>query len=218
MVVSVKADVLCFLPQAYVAGQQQPDENAVVATGVVTEAEIEEEDKRKQIQFLWKGTCCFCCLVIIIIVIVLLTSDDPEPPDEIGNITEFPSMAPSMAPTSDNFADLLNILRIKYGDDETFNPVFEDETTPQYRAAVWAADEAPIGLEGTDPRMLSRYALATFYFSTNGDDWTRCGRGSTNCDEGREWLTAESECDWDSVMCRDPGNDFTIVEIFFRKI
>mmetsp|Transcript_4608 Transcript_4608/g.8543 ORF Transcript_4608/g.8543 Transcript_4608/m.8543 type:complete len:395 (-) Transcript_4608:107-1291(-) len=95
-----------------------------------------------------------------------------------------------------------------------FSEAFSDSQSPQYRAAIWAADVAPV--ESTE-RMISRYALATFYFALNGDDWDKCGRGSTDCDLSEEWLTAENECDWYAVECRDPVNgDYTVEEIFFR--
>ena len=153
--------------------------------------------------------------MIIIVVILVLTLGNQDPPEEEGNKTESPSMAPSMAPTSSTYGDLLDVVRLQYNNETAFNEVFDDESSPQYRAAEWAANEAPIGLSGSDPRMLSRYTLATFYFATNGDDWTRCGRGSTLCDEGSEWLTAENECDWDSIDCND---DFSVRQIYFFPV
>jgi hypothetical protein len=66
--------------------------------------------------------------------------------------------------------------------------------------------------------MVTRYALATLYFATNGDNWVQCGRDSTNCDVTQEWLTAENECDWYAIECADPENgDYSVVKIFFRK-
>jgi len=40
-----------------------------------------------------------------------------------------------------------------------------------------------------------RYALSTFYYSTNGDGW--------NDSEG--WLEDSSECSWVGVKCDDDG-------------
>jgi hypothetical protein len=59
--------------------------------------------------------------------------------------------------------------------------------------------------------MISRDALATFYFSTNGDDWVVCGRESTDCVLENKWLLAENECDWYSVECESPSNGDTSV-------
>jgi hypothetical protein len=198
-----------------VAGQT---ENVVQAAGVVTEAAIEEEDKKEQSRYLRFGMAVFCVLLVAIVVPVALLVPGNGDGEFIGNITEIPSQAPSSPPTSSTFADLLSTLKILYADDEAWEKAFSDYGTPQFQAASWAADEDSQGLSGSDPRMISRYALATFYFSTNGDDWNRCGRGSTQCDEGREWLTASNECAWLAIECVDPDNsDFSVKEIFFRK-
>eukprot|EP00536_Pseudo-nitzschia_multiseries_P000482 jgi/Psemu1/233634/estExt_Genewise1.C_60099 len=61
--------------------------------------------------------------------------------------------------------------------------------------------------------MISRFALATFYFSTNGDDWLRCDRESTLCQKSEEWLTAPNECDWYAIECHD--DEPSIAKIFF---
>jgi hypothetical protein len=198
-----------------VAGQT---EDVVQAAGVVTEAAIEEEDKRKQSRYLRIGMAGFCILLVAIVVPVAVLVPGKGDDKFTGYFTEIPSQAPSSPPTSSTFADLLSTLKILYADDEAYEKAFSDYGTPQFQAASWAADEDSQGLSGSDPRMISRYALATFYFSTNGDDWTRCGRGSTNCDEDREWLTASNECAWLAIECADPDNrDFSVEEVFFRK-
>lgn len=193
------------------------DDGVVGATEVVTEAQIEEEDKKKQTQLLRKGLACMCLLLVAIIVPVVIVAgggDSGEPLE----ITESPSSSPSSAPSSSLFSDLLDAVEGLYPDTNTFNAAFASPSSPQSRAADWATNVASLGLAGNDPRMISRFALATFYFSTEGDDWTRCGFDSTNCDEGREWLTAESECDWFAIACADPENgDFSVIDVFFRK-
>lgn len=191
-------------------------EDVVQAAGVVTEAAIEEEDKRKQSRYLRIGMAVFCILLVAIVVPVAVLVPGNGDDQFVGNVTEIPSQAPSSPPTSSTFADLLSTLKILYADDEAYEKAFSDYGTPQFQAASWAADEDSQELSGSDPRMISRYALATFYFSTNGDDWTRCGRGSTNCDEGREWLTASDECDWLAIECTDSVNH-SVKDIFFRK-
>lgn len=187
------------------------------ALEVVTDAAIEEEDKKKQSRLLRIGGGVFCCLLIAIVVPVAVVVPGGDP-GGVVNITESPSMAPSAPPTGATFAELLNALEPLYPSKEAFEEAFSDYDTPQYKAADWATNVAPLQLSGSDPRMISRYALATFYYATEGDDWERCGVGSTNCDTGREWLTAENECDWLAISCEDPsGGDYTVVELFFRK-
>jgi hypothetical protein len=116
--------------------------------------------------------------------------------------------------------------------------LFDDPTTPQARALEWITNEDAIvptlcpniegsgcKLDGVNP-MVQRYALATFYFATNGDDWTQCSApangdtltaandacnrivtpfgvendrvGDTSTDA---WLGPVNECFWGGVAC-----------------
>jgi hypothetical protein len=205
--------------QAYVAGQVEDE--AIEALGVVTESQLEAEENQKKRKYLIRGIALFVALLVVVIVPVVVVQwnkDGPGPPVEL-NITESPTFAPSSAPSSSTYFELLTTLMGLYDDTELFAATFDDPSSPQYKAAVWAADIAPLGLSGSSPRMISRYSLAVLYFSTNGDEWARCGRGSTQCDVSEEWLTAESECDWYAITCKDPTNDdYTVLRIFFRKL
>ena len=193
----------------------ESNEVVVGATNVVTEDEIAEEETKRQTRLLRLGGLICCLLLIVIIVpIAIVVPED----NVVIDISESPSYAPSAAPTGVMFADLLDALQPLYPNEESYQAAFATTNTPQYMAAQWATDNAPAGVTGSDPRMISRYALATFYFATNGDEWVRCGVGSTECDAGQEWLTAENECDWLAVTCVDPtAGDYTVKELFFRK-
>lgn len=71
-------------------------------------------------------------------------------------------------------------------------------TTPQGVAFLWIVNDDPVRLDpcSDDPqRILQRYALAAFYFSTVGDDWTTNGG----------WLTDPDECAWTGVECSADG-------------
>eukprot|EP00980_Cylindrotheca_fusiformis_P014029 scaffold3670_cov124-Cylindrotheca_fusiformis.AAC.5 len=61
-----------------------------------------------------------------------------------------------------------------------------DRRTPQFSAMEWL--RTPQGNQGVynDAVFLQRYALATIYFATDGNNW--------NSNEG--WLTTSNECDW----------------------
>jgi hypothetical protein len=189
----------------------------VEAAAVVTEAEIDAEDRQKQTRYIRLVMTGFCLLLLAIVVpVVIVVPNKSGGGGGIVNITDAPSQAPSSTPTSSTFAELLEVLKIMYQNDAEYAKAFADYDTPQFQAASWAADEDPHGLSGSDPRMISRYALAAFYFATNGDEWTRCGRQSTSCDEANEWLTAPNECDWHAIVCSDSG-DFSVNDIYFSK-
>ena len=67
--------------------------------------------------------------------------------------------------------------------------VLNDPTSPQYYALTWIAndDEAKID-EGDQARLESRFALATFFFATNGANW----------DDDLGFLNSVHECNWKS--------------------
>jgi hypothetical protein len=160
----------------------------------------------------------FCILLLAVVVpVAILVPGSGE--DQIRNVTDSPTSAPSAPPTSSTFAELLDTLQPLYPSNELFEEAFSDNKTPQSKAAKWAADVANLGMDGSDPRMISRYALAAFYYSTNGDNWSRCGQDSTNCADDEEWLTGENECEWFSVMCQeDPTiGDYSVTEIQFSE-
>jgi hypothetical protein len=209
------------LLQAYVAPDHAAFE-AIDALGVVTETQLKEDDKKRRRRHLLFGVCLFAILLIIVTVPVVITQKSSPAAVEFVNNTEAPSSFPSSSPTTAIFVELLAGIEQLYGetDSEMYFEAMSDEQSPQYKAAVWTAGNAPEGIVGgTDPRMISRYALAAFYFSTNGDDWVLCNRGSTNCALENVWLSAENECDWYAVQCEDPSNgDYSVLRLDFRKL
>lgn len=198
------------------AGDDKPV--VIEAAAVVTEQELEAEDDRKMSRKLKIGAALGCLVLVAIVVpVAILVPGGGE--DKVFNTTSSPTSAPSSAPTTSTFADLLSAIEPLYPDSDSFEVAFSDIEGPQFRAADWATNVANLGLSGDDPRMISRYALATFYYSTNGDSWVRCGQESTSCAEEEEWLTGEDECNWFSIACHDTagGGDHIISSIQFRK-
>ena len=99
------------------------------------------------------------------------------------------------------------------------------EGTSQSQAANWLINQDTRFLCPDSPTLLSRYALAVFYYSTRGDRWLECSAptsfndtatieaANTACtiqsfpDSGSDaWLTPGDECQWGGVVCNDDGN------------
>jgi hypothetical protein len=57
--------------------------------------------------------------------------------------------------------------------------------SPQYLALEWLSNNADLASYSED-KIIQRFALSTFYFSTDGDQWRNNGL----------WLTDEDECLW----------------------
>ena len=204
-------------PKAYVA------DNTIDALGVATVMNEEEEkelEEKKQKQYLRIGICVVVLIIVAIVVPTAVLKGGkggkvqiiPMEPSMVPSAA--PSPLPSSTPTTDALAKLMEAIRVAYDDDDSFFETFDKLDSPQYKAALWTADEDMF--DAGDPsgtRMINRYALATIYFSLHGDDWFRCGRGSTSCGDA-EWLSNSNECTWMDVECTD---DNTITELFFGK-
>jgi len=64
-----------------------------------------------------------------------------------------------------------------------------DDSSPQSRAFKWIYDNNASGL--SERRLVQRWALASFYYGTNGDEWN----------EKTGWMESGDECQWYGVSC-----------------
>jgi hypothetical protein len=156
--------------------------------------------------------------IAIVVPVVILVGGDKETvvvelPPSIAP-SEAPSAMPSSAPTSNLFREFLDYLRLLPTSPENLGA---DPSAPQYMAAKWLVDEDTYmdstGLTIQDPKTMQRYALATLYFATGGNNWKLCGRNSPSCGDNI-WLTATDECEWFSLVCEEDA----ITQISFRKL
>lgn len=109
--------------------------------------------------------------------------------------------------------------------------VVNTDGTPQSEAANWLINQDTRFLCPDSPTLISRYALAVFYYSTRGDRWLECSAPSSfndtaaieaanaACniqafpDSGSDaWLTPSDECQWGGVVCNDNG-DVEVINI-----
>ena len=102
-----------------------------------------------------------------------------------------PTSSPSESPTtSPSLEPLLEFLIERSFDD---GQTLQAQGTPQRSAYEWL--QANVGIDDfPDEKILTRYALATFYYSTNGP---------TTWDpliQTDGWLTDAEECDWGSTV------------------
>ena len=96
----------------------------------------------------------------------------------------------------------------------------DDSSSPAFAALQWLVQKDMRMLcpgQDTDEAILHRYAMATFYFGTNGVQWRTCSAdaASSPCDnENWRWLNMEHECEWFGVAChQDSGDVKTILSL-----
>ena len=129
-----------------------------------------------------------------------------------------PSVAPVSAPSfppvetatptvSDQAGNLLTLIIANSFDDGT---AVVTDGSPQYRAFEWLLADPGLPSYPED-RILQRYALATFYFSTSGDTWQ----------ENSLWLSNENECNWFSRTASFPvckSDQYVTLELDFNNL
>jgi hypothetical protein len=122
-----------------------------------------------------------------------------------------PTASPSVAPTTGRFTQFVE----NFAADISGSDVFEDPSSPQYRAAQFIANEASFDSEINNVEQLGDlYAVSVFYYSTGGDDWTECSQGNSTC-EGQSWLSPEvGYCEWNWITCNE---DNRVSDIIFSK-
>jgi hypothetical protein len=93
-------------------------------------------------------------------------------------------------------------------------------TSPPARALSWLVDSDGLRLCPGDSRLVQRFIMAVFYFSTLGDDtWVMCGRNSLHTCRvnltffpndpivarygNAAWLSAVDECLWGGLACNN---------------
>ncbi|CAJ1930823.1 unnamed protein product [Cylindrotheca closterium] len=154
--------------------------------------------ERKIITCLTLGLCCLCLAAALGIgigiglasrdihdhVVPVQSGVEPTPPPN-GNGTQSPTIQPSPPPDT----TLLQLL-IDNSFDE--GSALSIEGTPQRSAYEWLSRNAELP-NYTNEVKLARYALATFYFSTNGPStWAENIRNGG-------WMTDVPECEWAST-------------------
>lgn len=124
--------------------------------------------------------------------------------------TRAPASSPSGAPTTLRLGNLIDVFLIPISGEE----VFQDQNSPQFKAAQFIAEEDDYEYTGDLPAetiLAERYAMATFYYATNGDDWNQCFEGDTTC--FGPWLEGDV-CSWEYIACNQAGR---VVSISFGK-
>jgi len=172
------------------------------------------------------GLLILICLAVAAIVLPLYvkpqykdTSLSPDlSTDAPGTTSSAPTLSPSskvqsMQPTTEKFSNFVKDFALELSGPS----VLEDSTSPQYKAVEFIANDANYTSTITDDAMLGEfYAIAVFYYSTGGDYWLECSKGSDSCPGGVSWMTYNvSYCDWNWISCNEAGR---VDEIIFSDV
>lgn len=90
-----------------------------------------------------------------------------------------------------------------------------DPLSPQSAAARWLSENAYLD-NYTDARKLQRYALATLYYSTHGEDWTSKQNWLSDSNECEDWLDQEDPTEGGEMKLSCDKSD-SITVLTFKK-
>lgn len=185
--------------EAFVAENQVIDAAGVAV--IMSDEEQELTDKRRFRRYIMMGVGCLVLVTAAIVIPVVIVFGTSTVSDSVGPPTLAPTILYSSSPSTSRLNDMLS-----YAATISDPATLEDESSPQFRAATWVADEDLVrakegGSVKDDVQLLQRYVLAVFYFSTGGDNWEECSRVLT-CNVGFSWLEGtQNECLWHGVRC-----------------
>ena len=185
--------------EAYLAPESGRRTTIEVVDAVVWDDTGIRRSDMRQWALLFAATLCVGAVIVLVAMSVLSWTRD-----ENVVINDPPSSAPTtILSSTGRLGDILREIMTHF-ESPTLEQALTNPQSPQYRAALWMAeeDEHPATANLTYPlnqtsldllQFRQRYALATFYYATGGDEWKdQCNFLSPSlpvCD----W-----NCKWDS--------------------
>lgn len=147
-------------------------------------------------RFIILGVCLVIAGIIFGVVYSVIGTGRKS---EGGDIeTNFPTMAPSMAPTFISSEIFQAAIRLSGG------IAFDEPGSPQFQAVGWLSSKDQIDTGGTNGESFAqRYALVTLYFGLKGEEWTN----------QEQWLDPTlHECEWSSgIFCQYDATETRVV-------
>ena len=134
-------------------------------------------------------SCCCLCLAFVLIIVLAVAVQSPSrnsrrsgPRHKSNTEKGVQTLAPgTYEPRFNEVKDFLTGI--------SDIDALQDENSPQYKAALWIADQDMMHLDIDDDGFLERYATATFYFAMNGPRWPL----------HLDFLSGKDTCKWNHV-------------------
>ena len=165
-------------PELLARVQELEDKRRIAGEAVPVDMEeerrLEEGIRRRQRRTV---VCCIVLALGIIGTVLGVTLGRKSAPSPTPGI-----IAPTPSPTTETFASLEALIESVSFDG---GAALSDSLSPQNKALTWLASNQNLE-DYPEWKIIQRYVLAVFYYSTNGESWkNRNG-----------WLTDEDECSW----------------------
>jgi len=215
MVADVHFDTSKMLP---IEAQIYDDDDDVIIGGLIVDEDQENFEIAESKKLATNRLICITVIIIIASIAIFVpisttvferNRDLLQPSLAPSSV---PSLIPSSMPSSNRFSQFTQVIvKAKVTDIEELL----DQSSPQYAALNWIADEDDVDVNAVN--VIQRYVLAVFYFAMSGDRWYICPRG-TDClcrfesyacmtieDHHVDQLSKGPECDWYRLKCDEDG-------------
>jgi hypothetical protein len=213
-----------------IAIEDDEDDNKFLAAAIEYDPDAKPPIYKNRRFRVYMGVGCCILLVAIVIAIVGPTVLGGDEGDVIQQ-TNAPTSAPSMSPTTSKLG-LYGAFFAKEVSELVFTP-----DTSQDLALQWIMNEDPLQLDINSARILQRYIMVSFYYSTSNNaksPWRSCGQAVEGEDDScvlrdftrnsddtisyverpgkTRWLSGTHECDWEGIVCLD-GEDILGIQV-----
>ena len=131
----------------------------------------------------------------ILVLVVLLTTRGPVDQSRIVHSTQVPTVSPTLS---------LESYILSLFPDYTLAAIPESGS-PQAKAYQWLVSDDAL-LSYPEWRILQRFALATFFYSTGGPEWFNATNWLSYSHNECEWFAAEADWDVPSPCAEDSGD------------
>ena len=156
-------------------------------------------DQRASTNTSYKRKRCFLCFAAVVLISTLATLSfiffTKKSNTGNLNVPQIETTSPSGSPTFSR--DELQILILTLSPDTN---VTLGHDSPQRKAFNWLVSPVNDAYFGDHRRLLQRFALAVFFYSTGGPRWS----------SKSGWMTSDSECTWEYTShtdhCDSDGN------------
>jgi Leucine-rich repeat (LRR) protein len=148
-------------------------------------------EKKKETLF-WIAIGALALIALVIFVVIFVVVQNEIDASTANGATAEATIAPNdtSAPTEPP-----EVLKMKTLLSEYYFSKVQNQYSPQGMAFDWLIQDPNFG-SYSDKRLRQRYVLATFYYSTHGEEW------------GPTWLDrTKHECQWECYMPKGEDND-----------
>jgi hypothetical protein len=124
--------------------------------------------------------------------------------------TILPSEFPSSFPTTEVRPTIFSLFDFLVDQSFDGGEALQDPKSPQHHAFMWLSGNEYLDVY-SQQEMIQRHVMATFYYSTSGDEWF--------CNSG--WLSDKNECDWFNKAGKHACNaadELTNLELDYNNI